>query len=124
MPRLSEGDRWQIVALSSRAGWNQKRLAREFGVSQPTISELLSKNRQTGEVQDKPRSGRPVCTDVNDNGLILDYVENDHFATASTIRNELEQQTHRRVSNQTVLNRQWVNERMNVMKQKFNTSKT
>ena len=74
MPRLSEGDRWQIVALSSRAGWNQKRLAREFGVSQPTISELLSKNRQTGEVKDKPRSGRPVCSDVNDNGLILDYV--------------------------------------------------
>ena len=44
MPRLSEGDRWQIVALSTRAGWNQDRIPQEYDVPQSTMSALLSKH--------------------------------------------------------------------------------
>ena len=105
MPRLSEGTRWQIIALSTRAGWSQNRIAREFDISQSTVSALISKHTTTGNVKDRPRSESPRCTDVDDNGLILDTAENDPFTTAGRIQTALTERVRRRVSTQTIRNR-------------------
>ena len=38
---------------------SQRQIARTFNCSQATISNLLSRYQQTGQAQDRPRSGRP-----------------------------------------------------------------
>lgn len=42
-----------------RVGGRQSDVARELGVSQSVISRLASRQRTTGRVRDRPRSGAP-----------------------------------------------------------------
>ena len=60
MPRLSLQDRAGAIG-QLEAGVPAYRVA-AFGVSPGSISKLKTKFRETGEVKDPPRSGRPKKT--------------------------------------------------------------
>ena len=70
MPRLSQGERWQVIDLSSQAGWNRGDLARELQVSQSTVSELIKRHRETDNIKSRPISGRPKVTGQADDSFI------------------------------------------------------
>ena len=61
MPRLSLQDKARAIG-QLEAGVPGYRVAAAFGVSSGTISKLKTKFRETGDVKDRPRSGRPRKT--------------------------------------------------------------
>ena len=61
MPRLSNLLKAQAIG-QLQAGVPQKDVAARFGVSASTISRLRAKFLESGEVKDRPRSGRPKKT--------------------------------------------------------------
>ena len=98
MPRLSEGEWWQIVALGTDGGWTQLQLKKHFNCGQSTITKLLAKARQEGYVKYRPRSGRPRATDQQDDALIVREAQNSPFTTAKKIREQLNAQNQRNIS--------------------------
>ena len=61
MPRLSNLEKARAIG-QVEAGVPQNQVAALFGVSPGTISKLKAKFRETGDVKDRPRSGRPKKT--------------------------------------------------------------
>lgn len=104
MVRLSELDKARAIG-QIEAGVPQRQVAATFGVSESMISKLKVKFRETGDVKDRPRTGRPRKTTVQE----------DRFITVSALRNRRLPATHlqarharrygRRVSVQTIRNR-------------------
>ena len=76
MPRLSVLDRARAIG-QLETGVPAFRVAASFGVSPGTISKLRAKFRETGEVKDRPRSGRPKKTTPQE----------DRFLTLAALRN-------------------------------------
>ena len=58
MPRLSNVEKARAIG-QIEAGVPQKDVAALFGVSPGTISKWKAKFQETGDVKDRPRSGRP-----------------------------------------------------------------
>ena len=61
MPRISNQNRAIAVGLLE-AGTPVKQVARRMGVSPNAIRKLQQKFMETGQVKDRPRSGRPKVT--------------------------------------------------------------
>lgn len=76
MPRLSQLDRARALG-NIQAGMGQAQVAAQFGVAKSTIKRLCRKYRQTGQVKDRPRSGRPCVTTPQD----------DRYISLTTLRN-------------------------------------
>ena len=75
MPRLSLQDKARAIG-QLEAGVRGYRVAAAFGVSPGTISKLKTKFRETGDVKDRPRSGRPRKTTPQE----------DRFLTLASLR--------------------------------------
>ena len=76
MPQLSLQDRACAIG-QLEAGVPAFRVAASFGVSPGAISKLRAKFCETGEVKDRPRSGRPKKTTPQE----------DRFLTLAALRN-------------------------------------
>ena len=61
MVKLSPVDQARAIG-QLEAGKSQTEVAATFGVTQGMISKLKTKFRLTGDVKDRPRSGRPKKT--------------------------------------------------------------
>ena len=61
MPRLSLLDKARAIG-QHEVGIHRNVVAQNFGISQSTVSRLQQKFRETGDVKDRPRSGRPKVT--------------------------------------------------------------
>ena len=61
MPRLTDIDKVRAIG-QAQAGTPQIQAAASLGVSPSTISKLKAKLQATGDVRDRPRSGRPKKT--------------------------------------------------------------
>jgi transposase len=84
MPRLTQAHRDQIIGML-RAGRNQSATAREYGVSQSTVSRLAARYRETGSTRDRPRSGRPRETSPHqDRHIVLGHLRNRFLTAAET----------------------------------------
>lgn len=63
------------------------RVANNFGVSRPTIYNLLTKHQATGSVKDRPRAGRPrVTTGREDRHIRTTHLRNRFKSTSETSR--------------------------------------
>ena len=45
-----------------QSGRSQRQVAAEFGISQAAVSNLVNRYHDTGNIKDRPRSGRPRVT--------------------------------------------------------------
>lgn len=104
MPRLSLQDRARAIG-QLEAGVPGFRVAASFGVSPGTISKLRSKFRETGEVKDRPRSGRPKKTTPQEDRFVTLATLRNRRLTARELQARFMQRYQRRLSTQTVRNR-------------------
>ena len=88
-----------------RVGGRQSDVARELGVSQSVISRLASRQRTTGRVRDRPRSGAPWVTDHNGDQYLRTYALRHCYVTATQLQAQLRDVRGTRVSRQTIRNR-------------------
>ena len=70
MPRISNQNRAIAVGLLG-AGTPVKQVARRMGVSPNAIGKLREKFMETGQVKDRPRSGRPKVTTYREDRLVI-----------------------------------------------------
>ena len=105
MPRLSNVDRACVIG-QLEAGVRQSLVAARFGVSQKTISKLKQRYRDTIEVKDRPRSGRPRITTAATDHRIEALAARRRYVTATEIQVEVQprvqQPGQQRISRQTV----------------------
>ena len=69
MPRLSEAERNRAIGMI-QGGVSVVDVSRTFNCSRTTIHDLVRRFRHTGDVHDRPRSGRPRATSQNDDRAI------------------------------------------------------
>lgn len=100
MPRLGNNDRGRALAWLID-GVSHSEIARRLGVSQSTISRLCKRVRDTGNVTDRPRSGRPRATTPREDRAIRLAHLRDRSRTAVQSANSFP----RRISEKTIRNR-------------------
>ena len=104
MGRLSNLDR-AIAIGHLQAGARQGQVAIMFGVSQATVSNLWRRFRDTGDVQDRARSGRPRVTTQQDDQYIRQSFLRNRRLTATEMQGRLLGRHGQRISDQTIRNR-------------------
>lgn len=86
--RLSEQQRWKIVALHEE-NYTQQRIADRVGCGIVTVRRVLKRYRDSGKVGSGGRSGRPRITDEALDTAIAGYSHLDPFATPKRVRRKL-----------------------------------
>jgi transposase len=82
MPRLSEADRNQAIGMLL-GGASVVDVERTFNCSRNTVHELVSRYRLTGDVHDRPRSGKQRATHQMDGRAIALTHLRDSFRPAT-----------------------------------------
>ena len=88
-----------------QAGQVQRAVAGHFNVSQSVISRLWNRFQHTGNVEERPRSGRPRKTTVRQDRYLCNMAKRQRFQSAVRLNSDFRTATGVRVSSQTVRNR-------------------
>lgn len=102
--QLSTEDRGRALGLIE-AGFSLRDVARRLRVSPSVICRLRERYQTTGTTANRPRSGRPRCTDRADDRFLVLSALRDRQATNPVLQRRLRQATHRRVSVDTIRRR-------------------
>ena len=70
------------------AGQTQTVIARQIGVYQSPVSRLIAKYRQTNDVTDRPRLGRPRLSSAADDRVLVRYAVCDPKAPCFELRQQ------------------------------------
>ncbi|XP_067667599.1 uncharacterized protein [Haliotis asinina] len=101
MPRLRQIERERAVGMAQQ-GANNAVIARTFGCSRKTVTQLMQRLRQAGSTSDGPRSGRPrVTTPAEDRRIRKIHLRNRFVTATSTATTAL----GHRISRHTVYRR-------------------
>ncbi|MGH0117122.1 UNVERIFIED_CONTAM: hypothetical protein FKN15_030967 [Acipenser sinensis] len=88
MARLSTATRHKVVILHQQ-GLSQAEISRQTGVSRCAVQALLKKHKETGNVEDRRRSGRPrKLTAADERHIMLTSLRNRKMSS-SAISSEL-----------------------------------
>ncbi|MGH0116029.1 UNVERIFIED_CONTAM: hypothetical protein FKN15_060493 [Acipenser sinensis] len=88
MARLSTATRHKVVLLHQQ-GLSQAEISRQTGVSRCAVQALLKKHKETGNVEDRRRSGRPrKLTAADERHIMLTSLRNRKMSS-SAISSEL-----------------------------------
>ena len=86
MPRLNNDERNQAIGMLN-AGMSGTVVSRHLGCARMTIERLRRRFCVTGNVADRPRSGKPrVTTAADDRYIVLQHLRNRRLAAAATRR--------------------------------------
>ena len=99
---LTISEKWQAVGMHN-GGFSHRRVAYHFKVNHSIIVRLLQRFRQTGNVTDRPRAGRPHNTTTREDRLISRLAQQRPFSTAGALRGNLAFVGH--ISTRTVIRR-------------------
>jgi transposase len=95
-------ERWQAVGMHS-SGFSHRRVAEHFRVNHSIIVRLMQRFRQTRNIADRPRVGRPRKTTPREDRLISRRARQRPFSTAGAPRGHLAFGGH--ISTRTVIRR-------------------
>ena len=104
MPRLNSEERAQAFAMLE-SGRTQEQVARRFNVSRSTILRLIRRARDAGTFIDRPCSGRPRVTSIQQDNYIRQCHLRDRFVTAESTPRIVVGSCGRPISRHTVRNR-------------------
>ena len=98
MPRLNNDERNKAIEMLN-AGMSATALSRHFGCTPKTIERLRRRLRVTGNVADRPQSGRQrVTAATDDRYIVLQHLRNRRLTAAATGREYgIHQQTKKSV---------------------------
>ena len=83
MPRLNNDKRNQAIGMLN-AGMSATVVSRHFGCTRKTIERLRRRFRVTGNLADRPRSGRPHATTATDDRyIVLQHLRRNRRLTAA-----------------------------------------
>ena len=99
---LTIPERRQCVGMHN-GGFSHRRVADHFRVNYSIIVRLMQPFRQTGNVTDRPRAGRPRKTTPRENRLISIRTRQRRFSTTGALRGNLAFGGH--ISTRTVIRR-------------------
>lgn len=102
--KLNDFDRGRAIAWVQN-GVSKREVARRLEVSISVIVRLTERLNATGNVQERPRSGRPKCTTPREDRLVHREALQTRSVTAINIRRRLRAATHNNVSEQTIRRR-------------------
>ena len=86
MPRLNNDERNQAIGMLNTS-MSATVLSRHFGCTRKTIERLRRRFRVTGNVANRPRSGKPrVTTTADDRYVVLQHLRNRRLTSAATGR--------------------------------------
>ena len=86
--KLTIPERWQSVGMHN-GGFSHRRVADHFRVNHSIIVRLMQCFRQTGNVTDRPRPGRPRKTTPKEDGIISRRARQLPLSTAGALRGNL-----------------------------------
>ena len=98
--KLTIPERWQTVGMHN-GGFSHRMVADHFRVNHSIIVRLMQRFRQTGNVTDRPRAGRPRKTMPREDRLISRRLRQRPFSTAGALRGNLAFGGH--ISTRTVI---------------------
>ena len=88
MPRLNNDQRNQAIGMLN-AGTSVTAVSRLFGCTRKAIERLRRRFRATGNVRDRPRSGRPrVTTAADDRYIVVQHLRNRCLTATATARQQ------------------------------------
>jgi len=101
---ISLENRWGIIALDKYAQWSQKDISESMNIPRSTVSRTLKRHRETGDVEDLKKSGRPPIISIEnfDDNLITKQIENDRQITSSRISTNLRRNHDIIISSRTI----------------------
>ncbi|XP_044130795.1 zinc finger protein 219-like isoform X4 [Bufo gargarizans] len=88
MRRLSTATREKVVTLHQQ-GLSQSKIAKQTGVSRCAVQALLKKHKETGNIEDRRRSGRPRKLSAADERRIMLTCLQNRKMSSSAISSEL-----------------------------------
>jgi transposase len=97
---LTIPERWQAVGMHN-GGLSHRRVADHFRVNHSIIVRLMQRFRQTGNVTDRPRAGRPRKKTPREDRLISRRARQRPFSTTGALRGSLAFEGH--ISTRTVI---------------------
>jgi transposase len=100
--KLTISERWQAVGMHN-GGFSHRRVANHFRVNHSIIVRLMQRFRQTGNVTDRSRAGRPRKTTPREDRLISRRARQRPFSTAGALRGNFSFGGH--ISTRTVIRR-------------------
>jgi transposase len=100
--KLTIPERWQAVGMHNGV-FSHRRVADHFKVNHSIIVRLMQRFRQTGNVTDHPRAGRPRKTTRREDRLMSRRARQRPFNTAGALRGNLAFGCH--ISTSTVIRR-------------------
>ena len=100
--KLTIPKRWQAVSMHN-GGFSHRRVADHSRVNHSIIVRLMHRFRQTGNVTDRPRAGKPRKTTLREDRLIFRRARQRPFSTAGALRGNLAFGGH--ISTLTVIRR-------------------
>ena len=100
--KLTIPERWQAVGMYN-VGFSHRRVADHFRDNHSIIVRLMQRFRQTGNVTDRPRTGRPCKTTPREDRFISRRAWQRPFNTAGAPRGNLALGGH--ISTRTVIRR-------------------
>ena len=87
------------------AGMSEREVARHFKRHESTITRLLNRFQQTGNVTDRPRSSRPSKTTPQEDRFLTPSSRRNRFLSCRKLGRLLRNATSTRVCDRTVRNR-------------------
>ena len=100
-PRTTSRQRSSVIALKER-GLSYRTISFQLGIPRTTVADIWTRYKETGDVEDRPRTGRPtILTDRGERNIIriLNQAKN---GTAAAVGRDLRAREGYSISDQTV----------------------
>nr|CAH7732621.1 unnamed protein product [Callosobruchus chinensis] len=106
MPRneLSAFHRTRIIALWQQ-GLSRHQIANRLNIVRSTVSRTIRRYEETGEVNSKPRTGRPTVSTRREDRYIAQLVRRERSVTVPVLRSQFQRTFNRVISTATICRR-------------------
>nr|CAH7762384.1 unnamed protein product [Callosobruchus chinensis] len=106
MPRneLSAFDRTRIIALRQE-GLSRQQIANRLNVVISTVRRTIRRYEETGEVNSKPRTGRPIVSTRREDRYIAQLASRERLVTVPVLRSQFQRTFNRVISTATIRRR-------------------
>ena len=101
-PPLSDADRYKILFLFNDLHLSLRLIAARVGCSVSTVAWTLQRYRETGEVTDRTRTGRPTVMNPTSLRRLNRIIRSQPSSTSTSLANQMTTATGQRISPRTI----------------------